>query len=35
MSFFQENHIQKIHLGARILRTETTWVVATFFLLQR
>ncbi|MFA6090934.1 MAG: RsmE family RNA methyltransferase [Candidatus Gracilibacteria bacterium] len=35
MSFFQENHIQKIHLGARILRTETTGVVATFFLLQR
>lgn len=24
MSFFQENNIQKIHLGARILRTETT-----------
>lgn len=33
--FFQKNNIQKIHLGARILRTETTWIVAIFFLLQR
>jgi len=31
---FEKLWFNKVHLGNRILRTETTWVVSSFFLIQ-
>ncbi|HBB27636.1 TPA: hypothetical protein DCZ36_04040 [Candidatus Gracilibacteria bacterium] len=35
ISFFEEKNIQKIHLGNRVLRTETTGPIVAFFLIQK
>ena len=35
VSHFQEIGFKKVHLWDRILRTETTWVVAWFYLIQK
>ncbi len=34
INIFKQLWFKKVHLGNRILRTETTWVVAGFFLIQ-
>ncbi|NDK19374.1 16S rRNA (uracil(1498)-N(3))-methyltransferase [Candidatus Gracilibacteria bacterium] len=35
ISSFEEKDVQRIHLGERILRTETTGLVVAFFLMQK
>lgn len=34
INIFEKSNFKKIHLWNRILRTETTWVVAGFFIIQ-
>lgn len=34
INIFEKSDFKKIHLWNRILRTETTWVVAGFFIIQ-
>jgi len=34
IQIFEKMWFNKVHLGNRILRTETTWVVAGFYLIQ-
>ena len=34
VEIFEELWFNKVHLWNRILRTETTWVVASFFIIQ-
>lgn len=34
INFFEEKWFKKVHLWNRILRTETTWIVNAFYLIQ-
>lgn len=34
IEIFQSNWFKKVHLWNRILRTETTWVVSAFYIIQ-